>query len=196
MSDLFKDKYRIESTRLPGWDYASSGFYFVTICTHERAHYFGDVLIDNNGMTSVALSNIGKIARDCWLDISNHFPNASLDEWVVMPNHVHGIIVIGDNDVNTFCRDEAMPRLYKYTGPYPQMSKISPQPQSLSVIVGSFKSATSYKCHKQNLNFAWQSRFYDHIIRNEISLNKIRRYIRNNPQMWYRDRNNPEGLLM
>src|SRR3989338_3115843 len=109
MSDLFKDKYRIESTRLPGWDYASSGFYFVTICTHERAHYFGDVLIDNNGMTSVALSNIGKIARDCWLDISNHFPNASLDEWVVMPNHVHGIIVINQNDNqrNDFCRDVA-----------------------------------------------------------------------------------------
>jgi len=106
-------KYRVKSARLEGWDYGADAYYFITICTHECAHYFGNVMVDDGGAASVALSNVGNIARDCWLDIPNHFSNASLDEWVIMPNHVHGIVVIGGNDVKTFCRDEALPRLYK-----------------------------------------------------------------------------------
>jgi len=81
-------------------------------------------------------------------------------------------------------------------GKYPQMSKISPKPQSLPVIIGSFKSATSYKCHKQNLDFAWQSRYYDRIIRDERALNAVRYYIQTNPDKWHRDRNNLENILM
>lgn len=194
MEGLYQDRYNINSTRLSGWDYSLSAYYFVTICTHNRVEYFGDVLIDNDGVASVALSDVGKIARNCWLDISNHFFNIMLDEWVIMPNHMHGIIQIDKIKFGGFGRDEAMPRLY--TGKHPQMSKISPQPQSLPVIIGSFKSAVSYKCHKQNLDFHWQPRFYDRIIRTEQSLYKIRQYIKNNPSMWRRDRNNLESLIM
>ncbi len=197
MSDLFKDKYRIQSARLSNWDYSSSAWYFVTICTHDRIHYFGDALRDDGGEWSIALSNVGKIARDCWLDIPNHFSNTILGEWIIMPNHVHGIIVI--QNARTPGRDEALPRLYKkYTGKYPQMSKISPKPKSLPVIIGSFKSIVTKTTHRlhPDYDFHWQSRFYDHIIRNEISLNKIRRYIHNNPYLWHQDRNNPEGLLI
>jgi len=111
-----------------------------------------------------------------------------------MPNHIHGIVEIRDGmyiraDIDG--RDEALPRLY--AGEYPQMSKISPKPGSLSVIIGSFKSIVSKMANKKfPSNFQWQPRFYDHIIRDEKSLQKIREYIQTNPQMWERDRNNIE----
>src|SRR3989338_6303074 len=92
MSDKFRDKYRIPSSRLPNWDYSSNGYYFITICTKGRKQYFGEII--NNVM---CLSIIGEIAKKYWLEIPKHFPFVELDEFVVMPNHVHGIIVIREN---------------------------------------------------------------------------------------------------
>lgn len=92
--DKFVDRYRIESTRLPGWNYGDDGHYFVTICTKDRVEYFGDVLMDNAGEWSVALTDVGKIVRDELLQTPKIRPNVKLDEWVIMPNHVHAIIVI------------------------------------------------------------------------------------------------------
>jgi len=89
MSDKFKGKYRIKSTRLPNWDYGKDAVYFVSICTQNREHYFGEI---TNGV--MQLSEIGKMANKYWLEISEHFPFVELDEFVVMPNHVHGIIII------------------------------------------------------------------------------------------------------
>ena len=89
MSEKFLNKYRIESARLKNWDYSSPGYYFITICTKNREFYFGDV--KNNKMI---LSPMGKIAYDYWLKIPEHFPHVASDEFIVMPNHVHGILKI------------------------------------------------------------------------------------------------------
>ncbi len=89
MSEKFHGKYRIKSARHPYWDYGSNVAYFVTICSHHHQHFFGKIL--NNKMN---LSDIGKIAEKYWLDIQMHCPYVKLDEFVVMPNHIHGIIII------------------------------------------------------------------------------------------------------
>ncbi|MBA4322875.1 MAG: hypothetical protein C0408_08675, partial [Odoribacter sp.] len=89
MCSLFRNKYRIESNRLPGFDYSAPGKYFITICTKNRIPYFGE--IRNNKMS---LSDTGVIARDLWLAIPSHFPSALLDEFIIMPDHIHGIIII------------------------------------------------------------------------------------------------------
>ena len=86
---LFKDKYRIESTRLKRWDYSAAGYYFVTICTKDRLCFFGDV---SNG--EMILSPIGDVVAEEWQKTAQIRPNVTMDEWVIMPNHVHGIIVI------------------------------------------------------------------------------------------------------
>ena len=142
------------------------------------------------------LSDIGKIANEYWQEIPKHFPFVKLDEYIVMPNHLHGIIEINKNEaaMNTR-RDEALPRLY--AGEHPKMSAISPKHGSLSVIIGSFKSAVSKMVNKQypNSTFAWQSRFYDRVIRDENSLGKIREYIDRNPKFWDEDKNKVENIF-
>lgn len=85
----FQGKYRIKSTRLENWDYGNDAAYFVTICTQNREHYFGEI---DNGI--MQLSEIGKMTNKYWLEISNHFPFVQMDEFVIMPDHVHGIIII------------------------------------------------------------------------------------------------------
>jgi len=175
--------------RLKEYDYTQNGAYSVTICTCWRICYFGSVI---NG--EMKLSLIGKIARKYWLEIPNHFPNVQLDEFIIMPNHIHGIIVIDKND-QPQRRDEAMPRPYTtntistmYTGKYPQMFKISPKPNSLSSIIGSYKSICTKQIRRlYDQNFKWQSRFYDHIIRDEIDLNRTREYIITNLAKWADD---------
>ena len=93
---LFRAKYRIKSARLVGWDYSSPGYYFVTICTHERQPYLGEI-VDG----AMRLSKIGVMAEQFFIEIPGHFPNADVDEFVVMPNHVHGIIVIKESMVGS-----------------------------------------------------------------------------------------------
>ncbi|MCX6766878.1 MAG: transposase [Candidatus Moranbacteria bacterium] len=192
MSEKFKNKYTIKSARLEGHDYSQDGMYFVTICTKNREECFGKI-----AEGKMILSDVGKIANEFWQEIAKHFLFVNLDEYIVMPNHLHGIIEINKNGSNMYaCRDEALPRLY--TGEFSKMSEISPKSGSLSVIIGSFKSIVSKMINNQhpNIIFAWQSRFYDHIIRNEESLGKIREYIKTNPKMWKRDRNNSESAFM
>ncbi len=93
MDNLFKNKFRVDSTRLRGWDYSSCGYYFVTVCVKHREGMFGRV---KNGR--MMLSEIGMIAEKCWIEIPCHFPFIELDEHVIMPDHVHGIIIINKND--------------------------------------------------------------------------------------------------
>lgn len=175
---LFKNEFRILSTRLKNWDYSGNGMYYVTICAKDRQMYFGDII---GGQ--MELSRIGRIVQQYWQDIPKHYPFVILGEFIVMSNHIHGIIEIQNGNNRDNCRDEALPRLY--IGKYPKMSKISPKPNSLSSIIGSFKSMCTKQIHKlYGPNFQWQSRFYDHIVRNEKSLNEIREYIRNNPLKW------------
>ena len=89
MSDKFKNRYRIPSARLSSWDYSSNGAYFITICTKDRKHYFGEIMD-----AKMRLSEIGLFADTCWTNIPNHFPHFHLDEFIIMPNHIHGIVMI------------------------------------------------------------------------------------------------------
>jgi REP element-mobilizing transposase RayT len=89
MSDKFKNRYRIPSARLLNWDYSSNAAYIITICTADRKHYLGTIV-----NTKMKLSSIGEFAYKCWLETPNHFPHFYLEEFVVMPNHVHGILMI------------------------------------------------------------------------------------------------------
>lgn len=117
---LYKNKYRIESARLKGWDYGSPAHYFVTICTQNGIYFFGDVV-----KGKMVLSAIGEIADRFWKEIPEHFDNMKLDEYVIMQNHIHGIIIITDEDR----RDEAMPRLYGNTIKSTKKKEIKCNPQ-------------------------------------------------------------------
>ncbi len=181
---LFKNKYRIESARLQNWNYGWNGKYFVTIVTKNREHYFGKIVNEK-----IHFSEIGKIANECWYAIPEHFPFVILDEFCVMPNHIHGIIVINNQNDNK-CRDVACNVSTDNVTNSKKMSDIAPKPGSLSTIIRSYKSAVTKSVNENNYTFGWQSRFYEHIIRNEKSLNRIRNYIRNNPNNWYNDKFN------
>ena len=176
MEELFRNKYRIKSTRLNGWDYSSDGAYFITICTKNRKCIFGNVVHGE-----IKLSAIGKIVANEWIKTEQIRTYIQLDEWIVMPNHFHAILFINNLNVET-CRGMSLQK-------YNQFSK--PISQSLSMIINHFKSAVIRSCKKNGfVNFQWQSRFHDHIIRNEKELNNIRTYITNNSLQWEFDENN------
>lgn len=189
MSEKFKNKYTIKSTRLQGYDYSQNGMYFLTICTKDREHFFGE--IENEIMN---LSDIGKIIREEWLKTSVIRPNVILDEWIIMPNHLHAIIEIknqSSGDALTQGRDALQ---CVSTGDEEYKNKFGSQTNNLSSIIRGFKGIVTKRVRMCGLDFHWQSRFYDHIIRNYESLNKIREYIITNPKMWERDRNNLENV--
>ena len=182
-------KYRDQSIRLKNWDYRSPGAYFITICTKKRQQYLGHIYDGK-----MILSESGIIAHTIWHEIPEHFHHVTLDAFVVMPDHIHGIILIDTvcRDVTSVCRDVAcnVPTNNVPTNNVPtngkinKMSTISPKPGSLSTIIRSYKSAVTRECNTKNLQFAWQARFYDHIIRDEISMERIRKYIYINPLRW------------
>ena len=148
---LYKNKYRIESTRLPTYDYSRNGYYFVTICTHQKHCYFGKII-----NAKMQLSQLGKIAQKHWQEIPKHFDGVDIDEYVIMPNHVHGIIVM-----NKPRRDGACYVSTDNDDMYQTMSKLSPKPGSLGTIIRSYKSSVTLWCrqHDDDL-FRWQPRFY------------------------------------
>ena len=161
---LFRNKYRNESSRLPGWDYRNAGAYFITIVTKNRFRYFGE--IDNGCMH---YSPLGAIAHVLWIEIEHHEKNGiQLGEMVVMPDHLHGIIILPDTPDHSSSNH----------------SDISPKPGSVSTIVRSYKSAVSKYAHRLGFDFAWQPRFHDRIICDEREFGNITKYIRNNPRDW------------
>ena len=225
----FKGIYRIPSARLPGFDYGSTGLYFVTICTQDRKKYFGEVY---EGQT--ILSPIGRIAQEELLKTSEVRPNVNIDTWVIMPNHTHFIVGIDNQknetqyngplaskknnietpgvsvsgapnfvgrdtlnvslsrgvnkiqDVNNV-RDAYNASLRPIVGP--AYNTFGPQRQNLAAIIRGFKGAVTSRVQEQfgENYFSWQSRFHDHIIRDEQSLIKIRQYIVDNPVKWFED---------
>jgi putative transposase len=180
---LYKNKYRIESARLKGWDYRSAGHYFVTICTWNREQFFGEV-----AEGEMCLSPIGEIAAQFWVEIPSHYTGVEMNDFVIMPNHVHGIIVIVSGAAETLRSTSLLNS---------KMSAISPKAGSLGAIVRSYKSAVSHWARSNGMtSFEWQARFYNHIIRDEKSFNQIRRYIFDNPIKWESDRENPANLYM
>ena len=184
MSQKFGGKYRIQSARAQWWDYANNGMYFVTICTQHRKHFFGKIFDGK-----MELNKIGEIVVREWKRTFDIRPdmNLCMDAFVVMPNHFHAIIGIGENKYNTNAETQCIASL---RSPLSPKNKFGPQSKNLASIIRGFKSAVTIHARKINPQFAWQSRFHDHIVRNEKSLKNIRRYIFNNPAMWHRDRNN------
>jgi REP element-mobilizing transposase RayT len=176
MTDLFLDKYRISSIRRKGHDYTSPGTYFITINTDAKISWFGSVA---NGI--MRLSPIGEIVREEWLKAENLRDNIKLDEWIIMPNHIHGIIKINESPVKT-ARWAVSPKIKDNIN---HSRTTTLKSNSIGSIIGQFKSVCTKKIRNRGFRyFKWQNRYYDHIIRNEKELHKIRSYIRLNPKRW------------
>ena len=166
--------------RLQNYEYSQTGYYLVTICTQDRVNYFGE--IEKGRMR---LDDIGQIVTDCWQAIPEHFHNTVLDEFVVMPNHIHGIIVIKGNDFLKNSGDGV--------GNNDRCSlRNARNMQLLPKIISQYKSSATRIVRKRwgDHIFSWQKSFYDHIIRNDEDLYRIRTYIQNNPLNWTLDENN------
>ncbi len=180
MSKKFRGKYRIESTRLRYWDYGSNAAYFVTLCTKHRAHYFGEI---RNG--KMYRTEIGEIAHRYWQEIPQHFPFVKLGEFIVMPNHVHGIIIIDKPEGQGVPKRIAIKQPQNDDKP---ANRFGPQSKNLASIVRGYKAAVKKYATMHNIEFAWQPLYYDHIIRNEMAYYRISQYIKNNPLKWKEDR--------
>lgn len=162
----FKNKYRIESARLRNWDYSSDGTYFITIMTKNRQCFWGEI---NSG--KMILNDLGTIIQRNWDEIPHHFPFIKLDEMIVMPNHIHGILMIETPNLGVSAIKNAN-------------NQKQWKPGTIGVVINQFKRICTINSRKINPEFGWQSRFHDHIIRNDNDLNRIRKYIKDNPQMW------------
>ena len=210
---LFKDKYRVESIRLPGYDYSQPGAYFITIVTHNRQCSFGNIIDDE-----MMLNEFGVLVQNEWLKTGIIRPNINIDAFVVMPNHLHGIIIITDND-NGHSRDsrdsrdsrrDTLQRVSTITdtitdtdtdtitdtemgtetdtGTIEQFGK--PTKNSIPTIVRSFKSTTTKQINQMRqtpMKPLWQRNYFEHVIRDDNELTRIRHYIINNPNRWEED---------
>ena len=169
--------FQRRSIRMPEYDYASAGAYFVTTCVHGRQCLFGEIADD-----AMCLNVFGKIAESCWYGLPNHYPHIGLDAFVIMPNHVHMIIQINDAaSVGAGLR------------PAPTSATVPINRHSLSEIVRAFKSFSS-RCINELRNTVgqpvWQRNYFERVIRNEDELRRAREYILNNPLKWALDREN------
>lgn len=189
MNERYRNKYRIASARHPAWDYGWNAAYFVTICTKNRICWFGDI-IEAADEQQMQFSNIGKIANQCWLEIPAHFPFVKLGNHIIMPNHVHGIIIIDkpddpdETDVQYMQRRDAKFCVSTTNTSAQPMNRFGPQSKNLASIIRGFKIGVTKNARQINPKFVWQPRFHDHIIRNEKSFNNISQYIMNNPSKW------------
>ena len=180
--DKFKGKYRIPSARWAAWDYGSNAAYFITICTAGRAHYFGEIATGE-----MVLTPVGRAAWDCWYQIPAHFPFVVLDEFVVMPNHIHGIVVIDKPVAPVGMVETQNTASLPHPPPSAPKNRFGPQSQNLASIVRGFKIGVTKFARQNNIPFAWQARYHDHVIRNAGEHERIRRYIAENPQKWAAD---------
>jgi putative transposase len=189
-------KPKRKSTRLKGYDYSAPGYYFVTICTNDRQCLFGEII--DEGMK---LNDAGQMVGKVWHDLPMNYPNISRDTFVVMPNHVHGIIIINSSNNNVGAGPRACPvNRFKING---QPQGVAPTNSNLSLpdVIHRFKSLTTHhyiKGVKQNNwrpfnDKLWQRNYYEHVTRNEIDLSGTREYIVNNPKKWHLDKYNPEN---
>jgi len=159
--------------RLSGFDYSQAGSYFITIGTHNRKYIFGDIQNEN-----IKLNDIGRIIEEWWNKLPEKFLSIKNDEFTVMPNHIHGIIAILDENSESNSGKAALPRILQWfkamTG-----NEYSRYVREKRLSVGE--------------NRLWQRSYYDHVIRNEKELGRIREYIKNNPLKWHLDRENLES---
>jgi len=168
-------KHHRRSIRLKEYDYTQPGGYFVTIVTFQRDCLFGEIVNEE-----MQLNEFGKITDECWRAIPEHFGNIDLGAYVVMPNHVHGVIVITDRvNADASARRGTIYRAPTVVG-------------SIPTIVRSFKSAVTRRIGRElNATGIWQRNYHEHIIRDHKDWNRIHRYIESNPSMWAEDNENP-----
>lgn len=172
MKRRFRKKYRVDTWRAPWWDYRDPGLYFITICTRKRYPFFGEI-----SNARMHLSPVGQILDDEWNRTAFVRPNVRLDEAVIMPNHFHGLLEI----------------LYPWPAYDPPEiaephRRVRLTPGSLGAIVGQIKSQTTKRAWAAGFSgFGWQERYHDRIVR-ATEIDRIRRYIRNNPARWEHDR--------
>jgi REP element-mobilizing transposase RayT len=189
MLEKYQNKYRLASARLQSWDYRWNAAYFVTICTGKGEHFFGQI-IDGE----MQLSKMGIIADIIWFEKKNCAKNIELGQFIVMPNHIHGIIIIdnpaGDNadhyeEVET---SQAMSLPAKPPSTPGQKRFQNQGKNSLSSIIGSYKSAVTKHANRLSIEFGWQPRFHEHIIRTLADFYRIANYIENNLRKWSKDK--------
>jgi len=177
--EKFQNKYRIGTKRASWHDY-NGGEYFITICTKERKHYFGEI-VDGK----MQLSAVGKYTDECVQKISEHNPYAQIPEYVIMPDHIHLIIIISGDD----CRNAPW-RVSTNGIKNKTMQKMANNKGRLSIAMGGFKQSVTRFARQNDIPFQWQSRFYDHIIRDQNEMNQIAEYIENNVAKWESDNSN------
>jgi putative transposase len=166
--------HRRKQIRLKEYDYSQPGEYFVTICAKDKKHLFGKIVEE-----SIRLSPTGEIIKQCWESIPKHFPNVNLDEYIIMPDHVHGIVIVIEIDMN-FCRGEVTSPLRK-----PTLGNIVAYFKYQSTkMANAIQGTPGYRI--------WQRNYYDRIIRDEKELNNMRAYIFDNPVTWCLNEENPD----
>ncbi len=148
--------FRKNTLRLQGYDYTQAGYYFVTICTRERQCFFGKV-----AESGVNLNEAGLVIQSIWNDLPRRFPAAALDEYIIMPNHIHGIIILKG-----------------------ESGAVNAAPE-LGQVIRTFKAVAAHMIRISSASkFSWQDRYYDHVIREDKDLDRIRQYIVDNPVRW------------
>ena len=172
--DRWQNKYRIESARASWHDY-DGGFYFITICTKNREHFFGEIEDGN-----MILSDIGNYAAEQFQNVSSHYTYAEIPHWTIMPNHLHAIVVIDGNKTK-------YNRRIVETRRATSLQDIANLQGWLSVVIGGLKSSITRFANQNAIDFAWQPRFHDHIIRDNSELNRVATYIENNVANWKED---------
>jgi len=170
--------------RLPEFDYRASYAYFVTICVRDRLCVFGNVANDQ-----MVLSRRGIVARACWLDIPRHHAHVTLDRFIVMPNHVHGLLLFEGDPPVVATPASPLPstKLSRATGA---------TSGSLGAVIGSYKSAVTRTINRLRPGAGaklWQHNYYEHVVRNDFGLDRVREYVQMNPERWARDAENPDG---
>jgi REP element-mobilizing transposase RayT len=184
--------HRRHSIRLKGYDYSQAGLYFITICCQSRICHFGKIKTNK-----MILNDLGEIAQQCWLEIPQHFPHALLHEYVVMPNHIHGIIelsgMVGAKNLSPLQHGaknlSPLQHGAKNLSPLQHGAKdFSPLPHGTSRTIGSIVRGFKIGVTKQLDGTIWQRNYYEHIIRNKRAYQNISDYIIRNPATWQNDR--------
>ena len=171
-------QFNRQSIRLQGYDYSKEGLYFITICCQNRLHRFGKIVNDK-----MMLSDAGKQAQICWLAIPKHFTNVVLHDFVVMPNHIHGIVEISTLPVR------ANHHLHHHTRTNDDLPLRHGTSRTIGSIVRGFKiGVTKWFIENYNTKNIWQRNYYEHIIRNQNAYQNISNYIQNNPLNWKQDK--------
>ena len=180
-------KSRRKTIRIKGYDYSQAGAYFITICANKGEFFFGEI-----SKSDVVLTDIGIVAQKYWAANIHHFKNVKLDQFVIMPNHIHGIIILRDQSLQISKKPAVG---VQYIEPLRKHRYQHIIPKSIGSIIRSYKSAVTRWCNvNRHEYFRWQRNFYEHIIRSDKELERVREYIFNNPLKWQIDRENPDSV--